>query len=59
MYPRRTQEMIVLQGLFAIPDQPVAETFPWMFVSWPLGTVDNDSPAIERVDSPMKNGGFP
>jgi hypothetical protein len=41
--------MIVLQGLFAIPDQPVAETFPWMFVSWPLGTVDNDSPAIELI----------
>lgn len=28
------QEMIVLQGLFAIPDQPVAETFPWMFVAY-------------------------
>lgn len=28
------EEMIVLQGLFAIPDQPVAETFPWMFVAY-------------------------
>ena len=27
------EEMNVLQGLFAIPDQPVQETFPWMFVS--------------------------
>jgi len=28
------EEMIVLQGLFAIPDQPVAETFLWMFVAY-------------------------
>ena len=27
------EEMITLQGYFAIPDQPVQETFPWMFVS--------------------------
>eukprot|EP00434_Breviolum_minutum_P019273 symbB.v1.2.016985.t1/scaffold1311.1/size125845/2 len=28
------QEMITLQGYFAIPDQPVQETFPWMFVAY-------------------------
>lgn len=28
------EEMKTLQGLFAIPDQPVQETFPWMFVAY-------------------------